>query len=297
MLFRSIARDGTEHPIADSAAPINGNRDKLIGIVLVFSDVTKEREARHALSESERRYHNFFMEDITGDFIATPEGELLDCNPAFVRILGLKSAEEAKKHNMITLFSSPEASDDLLKLIRKEKKVLDHELEMRRVDGKPIHVIENVFGKFDSNGYLIEIQGYLIDITERKKLEQQLLQAQKMEAVGRLAGGVAHDFNNQLSVIMGYSEMALDEAAKSGNIRRDYLEEILKAAQHSAELTRQLLAFARKQIIAPRVLDLNDTVTDILKMLQRLIGEDIELIWKPDADLFKVKIDPSQIDQ
>ena len=292
-----IARDGTEHPIADSAAPINGNRDKLIGIVLVFSDVTKEREARRALRESERRYRNFFMEDITGDFVATPEGELLDCNPAFVRILGLKSAEEAKKLNMTNLFFSPEASDDLLKLLYKEKKVLNHEVEMRRVDGKPVEVIENVIGKFDSKGNLIEIQGYLIDITERKKLEQQLLQAQKMEAVGRLAGGVAHDFNNQLSVIMGYSEMALDEAAKSGNIRHDYLQEIFKAAQHSADLTRQLLAFARKQIIAPKVLDLNDTITDILKMLQRLIGEDIELIWKPGADLFKVKIDPSQIDQ
>ncbi|MEC4684961.1 MAG: PAS domain S-box protein [Nitrospirota bacterium] len=292
-----IARDGTEHPIADSAAPINGNRDKLIGIVLVFSDVTKEREARRALRESERRYRNFFMDDITGDFIATPDGELLDCNPAFLRMLGFKSVEEARKHNMTTLFSSPEASDDLLNLLIKDKKVLDHELEMRRVDGKPIQVIENVFGKFDSNGNLIEIQGYLIDITERKRLEQQLLQAQKMEAVGRLAGGVAHDFNNQLSVIMGYSEMALEETAKAGSVRHDYLQEILRAAQHSADLTRQLLAFARKQIISPRVLDLNNTVTDILKMLQRLIGEDIELIWKPGADLGKVKIDPSQIDQ
>lgn len=292
-----IARDGTEHPIADSAAPINEGRDKLIGIVLVFSDVTKEREARRALSESERRYRNFFMEDITGDFISTPEGELLDCNPAFIKLLGLKSAEEAKKQNMTTLFSSPEASDDLLKLLRKEKKVVDHELEMRRVDGKPIQVIENVTGKFDNNGNLIKIQGYLFDITDRKKLEQQLLQAQKMEAVGRLAGGVAHDFNNQLSVIIGYSEMALEEAAKSGNIRHDYLQEILKAARHSADLTRQLLAFARRQIISPKVLDLNDTITDILKMLQRLIGEDIDLIRKPGTGLGKVKIDPSQVDR
>ena len=292
-----IARDGTEHPIADSAAPINGKRGKLVGIVLVFSDVADERAARRALRESERRYRNFFMEDITGDFISAPEGELLDCNPAFVRILGLKSAEDAKKHNMTTLFSSPEASDNLLKLLRKEKKVIGHELEMRRMDGKPIHVIENVIGKFDNNGNLIEIQGYLFDITERKKLEQQLLQAQKMEAVGRLAGGVAHDFNNQLSVIMGYSEMALEEAIKPGSARHDYLQEILKAAQHSADLTRQLLAFARKQIIAPKVLELNDTVTNILKMLQRLIGEDIDLIWSPGADLCKVKIDPAQIDQ
>lgn len=292
-----IARDGTEHPIADSAAPINREKDKLTGIVLVFTDVTQEREARRALRESERRYHNFFMEDITGDFISTPEGELLDCNPAFVQILGLKSVEEAKRHNMTTMFSSSEENDNLLRILRKKKKVIDYELEMRRVDGKPIHVIENVIGKFDNNGNLVEIQGYLFDITERKKLEQQLFQAQKMEAVGRLAGGVAHDFNNQLSVIMGYSEMVLEQAAKQGNVRHDYLQEILKAAQHSADLTRQLLAFARKQIVAPKVLSLNDAITDILKMLQRLIGEDIDLIWRPRADLCKVKIDPAQIDQ
>ncbi|MCF6290227.1 MAG: PAS domain S-box protein [Desulfobacterales bacterium] len=292
-----IARDGTEHPIADSAAPINGDRDSLIGIVLVFSDVTEERKARRALRESEKRYRNFFMEDITGVFISTPEGELLDCNPAFARIMGLTSAEQANKLDMTTLFSSPAASDDLLTRLRQEKKVIDHELEMRRVDGKTIHVIENVIGKFDNSGNLVEIQGYLFDITERKKLEQQLMQAQKMEAVGRLAGGVAHDFNNKLSVIMGYSEMALAEIPKPGGAWNDYLQEILKAAQHSADLTRQLLAFARKQIIAPRVLDLNDAVTQILKMLQRLIGEDIDLVWRPDADLCKVRIDPAQIDQ
>ncbi len=292
-----IARDGTEHPIADSAAPINGKRDQLLGIVLVFSDVTEERKARRALLESEKRYRNFFMEDITGDFISTPEGELLDCNPAFARIMGINSAEEANTLNMSTLFSSHQASDDLLKRLRKEKKVIDHELEMRRVDGKSIHVIENVIGKFDNNGNLTEIQGYLFDITERKKLEQQLLQAQKMEAVGRLAGGVAHDFNNKLSVIMGYSELALEETAKQGSTGHDYLQEILKAAQHSADLTRQLLAFARKQIIAPRVLELNDTITNILKMLQRLIGEDIDLVWRPGTDLCKVKIDPAQVDQ
>ncbi|NOZ25888.1 MAG: PAS domain S-box protein [Nitrospirae bacterium] len=291
-----VSRDGTEHPIADSAAPINGGSDRLIGIVLVFSDVTKEREARRALRESERRYRDFFMEDITGDFILAPDGELLDCNPAFLRIMGFKSVEEARKHNLTTMFSSPEAGEDLINLLRKEKRVLDHEIEIRRADGKPIEVIENVIGKFDDSGNLVGIQGYLFDVTGRKRLERQLLQAQKMEAVGRLAGGVAHDFNNQLSVIIGYSEMALEEEPP-GSVRHDYFQEILKAAQHSADLTRQLLAFARQQIIAPKVLDLNDAVTNVLRMLRRLIGEDIELIWRPGEGLYKVKIDPAQIDQ
>ena len=134
------------------------------------------------------------------------------------------------------------------------------------------------------------------DITERKNLEGQLLQAQKMESVGRLAGGVAHDFNNMLGVIIGYSELALEEAALDDSLR-DSIEEILAAAHRSMEITRQLLAFARKQTISPRILDLNETVEGMLKLLRRLIGEDIDLVWRPGATLWPIKMDPSQIDQ
>jgi PAS domain S-box-containing protein len=132
--------------------------------------------------------------------------------------------------------------------------------------------------------------------SEREKLQNQLLQAQKMDAVGRLAGGVAHDFNNMLSVILGYTEMILNQPDHDGALRAD-LGEIQKAAERSADLTRQLLAFARKQTIAPRPLDLNDAVSGMLKMLGRLIGEDIDLLWKPARNLWPVKMDPAQIDQ
>jgi two-component system cell cycle sensor histidine kinase/response regulator CckA len=131
---------------------------------------------------------------------------------------------------------------------------------------------------------------------EREKLQAQLLQAQKMESVGRLAGGVAHDFNNMLAVIVGRAELALMRIKTSDPLRAD-LEEIQKAARRSVKLTRQLLAFARKQTVAPKVLDLNDTVSGMLNMLRRLIGEDIDLAWMPGHDLWKVRIDPSQIDQ
>jgi len=144
---------------------------------------------------------------------------------------------------------------------------------------------------------------YGIDITERKrgaeerkKLEEQLFHAQKMESVGRLAGGVAHDFNNMLGVIIGRAEMALQQDVPTDKLRRN-LEEILKAGLRSADLTRQLLAFARKQIAVPKVLDLNDTISGMFKMLRRLIGENIDLLWAPELDLWKVKIDPSQVDQ
>ncbi|MDA8418258.1 MAG: PAS domain S-box protein [Desulfobacteraceae bacterium] len=131
---------------------------------------------------------------------------------------------------------------------------------------------------------------------ERERLQEQLVQAQKMESVGRLAGGVAHDFNNMLSIIMGYTDLALTLVPPEGLLHAN-LQEIQTAAKRSAELTRQLLAFARKQVIMPRVLDLNQATEGMLKMLRRLIGEDIELIWRPDPGLWPVKVDASQIDQ
>jgi PAS domain S-box-containing protein len=154
----------------------------------------------------------------------------------------------------------------------------------------------------DVGGFAGAVQ-IVTDITKRKqserekeKLHDQLMQSQKMESVGRLAGGVAHDFNNMLSVIIGHAELAMQEAEPASGRHQD-LTEIVNAAQRSADLTRQLLAFARKQTVNPRVLDINDTVSGMLKMLRRLIGEDIELLWKPGADLWPVRIDPAQIDQ
>jgi len=131
---------------------------------------------------------------------------------------------------------------------------------------------------------------------ERAKLTEQLNQAQKMESVGRLAGGVAHDFNNMLGVILGHTEMALDQLEPDKPVYANLIE-IKKATERSADLTRQLLAFARKQTAAPKVLDLNKTVEGMLKMLRRLIGEDIDLVWRPGNNLGLIKMDPSQIDQ
>jgi len=134
------------------------------------------------------------------------------------------------------------------------------------------------------------------DITDLKKMEAQLSQAQKMESIGRLAGGVAHDFNNMLSVIIGNAELIMANMAPNDPIHGN-LSEIFSAARRSADVTRQLLAFARKQTITPKVLDLNRTIESMLKMLRRLIGEDIDLAWLPGADVWPVRMDPSQIDQ
>jgi len=131
---------------------------------------------------------------------------------------------------------------------------------------------------------------------KREKLEAQLIQAQKMESIGRLAGGVAHDYNNISSIIIGYSELALEKVKKDDELY-DNLTQIYSAAKRSADITRQLLAFARQQTVSPKVFNLNDTVENMLKMLKKLIGEDVDLAWLPGADLGQIKIDPSQIDQ
>jgi PAS domain S-box-containing protein len=146
-----------------------------------------------------------------------------------------------------------------------------------------------------TDGRLVRMQ-VATDITDLKKMEAQLIQAQKMESVGRLAGGVAHDFNNMLGVILGHTEMALLQADETHDLYTD-LKEIQKAATRSADITKQLLAFARKQTISPRKLDLNNTVESMLNMLRRLIGENIDLVWQPEFCLWPIKMDPSQIDQ
>lgn len=174
---------------------------------------------------------------------------------------------------------------------------------MRRRDGVIRDMLVRISKVRDPGGAVVGLRGVTEDITDSKRaaagmaaLERQLQQAQKMESVGRLAGGVAHDFNNILSVILGHAELALGQLA-DGHPVRDDLTEILTAAQRSANLTRQLLAVGRRQVVLPRVLDLNETVGDSLKLLSRLIGEDIRIAWRPAADLWPIKMDPSQVDQ
>jgi PAS domain S-box-containing protein len=170
-----------------------------------------------------------------------------------------------------------------------EEKIITKANEERILHTKKIPIL-------DENGAANFLLGISEDITERKTLEEQLNQAQKMESVGRLAGGVAHDFNNMLSVIIGHAELSMIQMDPV-NPLFSALQEIRKAAEHSADLTQQLLAFARKQTITLKVIDLNVTVESILKMLRRLIGEDIDLAWLPGSTVWALKVDPSQIDQ
>ncbi len=258
------------------------------------------------ITESEERFRNV-MENV--DAVAVQgygfDGTTQYWNKASKKLYGY-TRQEAIGRSLLDLIIPPEMRDDIAEEMRKMaetgRPVPSRELLLMHKDGSRVPVI--------SHHTIVEVPGREpelfcldIDITERKqadaereKLQEQLNQAQKMEAVGRLAGGVAHDFNNMLGVILGYVELASEKIENRQDLYSD-LKEIEKAAQRSADLTKQLLTFARKQIVAPKVLDLNDTVDSMLKMLRRLIGEDINLLWLPAAQLWPIKIDPTQIDQ
>ncbi|MCH8948321.1 MAG: response regulator, partial [Acidobacteria bacterium] len=219
----------------------------------------------------------------------------LDVNPALVALLGYDSEAELLAANMATeIYRDP---GERARIVAQHLERWDGlEVEWKRKDGTPITVRLSGRAVRGAQGELAYFEGIAENITEQRLLEAQLRQAQKMEAVGRLAGGVAHDFNNLLMVMRGYTELLLGRLSANDPLRRN-AEEIQKAADRATSLTQQLLAFSRKQVMQPKVFDLNAVVSDTEKMLRRLIGEDIELATILGAELGRVKADPGQIEQ
>ncbi|MFA5204486.1 MAG: PAS domain S-box protein [Lentisphaeria bacterium] len=229
--------------------------------------------------------------------ITDANATILYTNPAFEKNSGY-TRDEAVGQTPNFLRSNRQDADFYQRMwaVLGRGEVWRGHLVSKRKDGTIYEEDASISPVRDAAGKVVNYVAAKRDVTHEVQLENQLRQAQKMEAVGRLAGGVAHDFNNLLTGIMGYAELCRDEIAPDHPIR-EWLNEITREAERSAEITRQLLAFARKQIIMPQVLDLNDAVAGMLKMLRRLIGEDINLAWLPGAKLRPVRIDPSQIDQ
>ena len=262
----------------------------------IIINALKRKKIEEALRESEKNYRKFFEEDLTGDFIADASGKIQFCNPAFSSMFGFNSVREVLTTPSFRLKFNDSHSEDLLNRIKKEKVIEGQQFELCRKDGEPVHVICNITGIFDKEDELIEARGYLFDITEQKKVEEQLRGSQKMEAIGRLAGGVAHDFNNLLTVINGHCELLIKQPLDGINVLKN-IEEIKKAGERAASLTGQLLAFSRKQIIKPKIVNINTAIIAIEAMLRRLITENIEFITVLDPTLGNIKIDPGQFEQ
>ncbi len=222
-------------------------------------------------------------------------GQLLDVNPALLNMLGYSSTQELVGKHLGGLYADTQQWFELADRLHSAAPFNGLIAEWKRKDG--LAMVVRVSGRAVSDGdKRTAFELFAEDVTERRALEQQLRQSQKMEAVGRLAGGIAHDFNNLLMVISGYSEFLLDRLGPDPTLRGP-AQEIAGASQRASSLTRQLLAFSRKQMLAPKVLDLNGVVTENLKMLTRVIGEDIDLIMVPAASLGAVRADAGQIDQ
>jgi PAS domain S-box-containing protein len=253
-----------------------------------------------ANQRSDRKYKTILETAVDGFWLADLKGKLLDVNEAYCRMSGYSEAELLSMH-----IPELEGNMDADEVASKIDGVLRHgqdrfETRHRHKDGSLYDVEVSVQYLKDVDDKMVI---FLRNITGQKKAEKekehlhaQLIQAQKMESVGRLAGGVAHDFNNLMGVIFGHAELAMDQIDTDHDVHAS-LQQILSAAQRASDVTRQLLAFARKQTIAPKILDMNNTVEGILKIVIRLIGEDIELAWLPGKNLWPVKMDPTQIDQ
>jgi two-component system cell cycle sensor histidine kinase/response regulator CckA len=253
------------------------------------------RAAQEGLRRSEMNFRSLVTNAPYGICRCDSTGQLLDVNPALLAILGYSSAPEIVGKHLASLYADTLQWFVLADRLRSAAPFNGLVVEWLRKDATATEI--RVSGRAVSDlGKERTFELFAEDVTERRALEQQLQQSQKMEAVGRLAGGIAHDFNNLLMVISGYSEFLLDRLGPEPSLRAP-AQEIAGAAVRASALTRQLLAFSRKQMLAPKILDLNGVVTENLKMLTRMIGEDIDLVMVPSADLGPVRADAGQIEQ
>jgi PAS domain S-box-containing protein len=298
--------DGSKVLLEVFGCPVKDDQGQVIASLATFSDITKRKEAEEALRASEERYASIIAASRDGIFDWDIPGGHIFTSQRYQEIHGIGPSEMKNYNDWEQLLHPADREriiEELQSQLKQETSVSDKEYRIIDPRGNEKWVWSRSMATFDEKGRPKRLFGSVSDITERKlaekaheKLQHQLIQAQKMESVGRLAGGVAHDFNNMLGVIIGNADLAIQNLDPSLQVHED-LQEIKAAAKRSADLTRQLLAFARRQAAAPIVLDLNETVEGMLKMLRRLIGEDIELVWMPRANLWPVKIDPAQIDQ
>ena len=258
------------------------------------------------LQQSEDKYRSIFENSLIGIIQVSIDGVVLSANPAFVQMLGYTSLENMLyevKDVQSSMYLIPEDREKIVTQLFKYGQLKNQELQLKNRNCRSFWVSIDIRLIRDKSGIPLRIESLVNDINDRilaeqekNKLQSQLAQSQKLEAVGKLAGGVAHDFNNILSVIIGKSEIALMKMAPSDAFYSSFTD-IRKAAEHSANLTRQLLTFARKQTVAPQVVNINHTVQETLNMIKRIISENIEVTQAPCSELWPVKIDPDQMIQ
>jgi two-component system NtrC family sensor kinase len=267
-----------------------------VGSVVTFFDISERKRAEQAQRESEEKYRELVENATYGIFRSNGEGDFLVVNPALVAMLGYSSKSELMTCNLNTdIYQNPADLLSMLEMFGTRERISGTRVNWKRKDGKTVSVRisgRQVHGK---DGRVTHFELIAEDITEWLSIEKQLLHAQKMEAVGLLAGGISHDFNNHLSVILGNVDLMV-EKAPSG-VLQHYAGQIKKAIERASQLTRQLLAFSRKQVLNPTLLDLNTVVSDVVGILRRLIGEDVQIVVEGETNLASIHADRGQVEQ
>ncbi len=294
-----VREDGVQAWLRTSKVPLHDKEGRVIGVLGTYEDITEVKKVEQALRQAEQRYRSIFENAVEGMFQSTPEGRFLTVNPAMARILGYASPEELI--STVTdigrqLYLSPEQRAEHLKKVGEHNQAHGFQCQMVRKDGNRIWVSCYIRAVRDAAGKVLYFEGMMEDVTERKQLEEKLRQSQKMEAFGQLAAGVAHDFNNILTVIQGNLSL-LNTNRLSETERQSATSQSLLAAERAANLTRQLLTFSRRQLIQRKDLDLNEVVANLTKMLQRLIGEHIALEAHYAPGAAPVHADPGMMEQ
>jgi PAS domain S-box-containing protein len=287
---RYIRKDGTVVWCRVCASAIRDRSGSTVYDISQIQDISEERALRESLQDSEELFRALFSESLLPKLVLDDDGLIVDCNAAHTALVG-RAREELIGTPVVAVSSSHDLVQGLWEQLIAEGS-LRTQFEFERTDGQRREV--DLLAKKDvlPGRHLAT----MVDLTEQKRLEAQVRQAHKMESVGRLAGGIAHDFNNLLTAIGGYTELMLRRIPEGDPLRHD-AEEIGIAAERAANLTRQLLAFSRRQVLQPRLLDLNTVVVDMENMLQRLIGEDVTLETLLEPELGAVRADPGQLEQ
>jgi two-component system cell cycle sensor histidine kinase/response regulator CckA len=293
--YRIRHKNGTWRTLESTASVIRNSKGEPDRFVIVNRDITERMQAAEALQRSEASFRSVIEVAPYGIFRADLAGNLFMVNAALEKMLGYESEADLLKVNLGTgVYRYPAEHQKINDLFARDQQFRDVEVDWKRKDGAYITV--RCSGWPVKTEDRTEIEVFAEDVTQRRVLERQLRMAQKMEAVGRLSGGIAHDFNNLLGVVLGYIQV-IKRNLVSGSGLYEYAEEIEKASHRAVSLTRQLLAFSRQQVLEPVTLNLNTLVTDMEKMLPRLIGEDIDLKLILDPVLGQVKADPGQVEQ
>jgi PAS domain S-box-containing protein len=298
-------KEGNELFVEVSAYPVKDEKGEIIQFVHLCRDITERKRAEEALRRSEEKYRAILETIEEGYFEVDIAGTFFFFNDSLCRLFGYSRDEMMGMNNR--QYTDSENAQKLYqtfnRVYRTGKPTKEFDWEIIRKDGTKKNTEASVSLIKNPSDNRIGFRGIVRDITDRKRaeeekatLQEQLRQSQKIEAIGRLAGGIAHDFNNLLTVIKGYSQLSLIELKEDVPLRGN-IEEIKRASEKAADLTRQLLAFSRRQILEMRVLDLNTVLRDLDKMLRRVIGEDIELITLLADDLGRVKTDPGWVEQ